>query len=200
MNDNTFIYRAFFGILFFTFLGYNDYRKNPNNPKKLKEYLFLFSVTIITMLYGIFHDYITYSISKNYFIIAKGLTGLENGFSFNVIKLALIATWTAGLITGVTFLFANNENSKHRQLTYKNLYKILLLPLSFSIFFSIFFGSFFYINYSILAKITNEDLSSLGGDLPSFMFVWGIHIGSYVGAIIGLIISYFKIIKLREKK
>ena len=93
-----------------------DYRKNPANPRRIKEYAFLFTVAILTMLYGVLHDYITYSISREYYIIGKGIESAKGGFNFDVVKLALIATWSAGLVVGVTFLISNNPGKVKKQL------------------------------------------------------------------------------------
>ncbi|HHH27511.1 MAG TPA: hypothetical protein ENK57_04055, partial [Polyangiaceae bacterium] len=72
-DDPTFIYRVAFGLTVFATLGVRDLLKNPQNPSRLKEYLFLFSVTAAVMSYGLAHDLLTFSISPSYFSAVKGL-------------------------------------------------------------------------------------------------------------------------------
>jgi hypothetical protein len=197
MSDPTFVYRVCFGLLFFGVLGFWDYKKHPKDPKRLREYLFLFATTALCMIYAVLHDFITYSISREYFIVGKGLAGVENGFNLEVVKLALMAGWTPGLLIGVSFLFANNPSKVKKQLNYSQLFKILLIPLCTSFLVAAVFGMSFYLYPHFFVRIVGLDLSLLGIDFPTFMAVWGTHIGSYLGGLIGTIFSIVKIKRLR---
>ena len=187
------------GISALFILALIDYKKNPANPTRIKEYAFLFSVAILVMAYGLLHDFITYSISKEYFIFAKGIDSAKSGFSLDVIKLALMATWTAGLIVGVTFLFANNPGSQKKQLKYGLLFKLLSIPLVFSVTFAAIFGIIYSANWQFFAKSGHfDDITLICSSPGNFMAVWGIHTGSYLGALLGLIVAVIIIIKLKH--
>ncbi len=194
MNNPSFKYRLIIGLSFFLILGLFDLKKNP---KRLKEYLFLFSITELTMLYGIVHDFITYTISPNYYILGKDIESATQGFNIDVIAIALKATWTVGLIIGVTFLFANNPKKNQSQLCYKKLYRYLYIPFITSIVTAIIFGSIYYINDRKI-RLTFEEMLSIQ-EYKQFIATWGIHIGSYVGGFLGLIIAIIKIIKDRKR-
>lgn len=200
VQDKTFIYRLIFGLTVFAILALVDYRRNPTNPRRIKEYSFLFSVAILSMIYGILHDFITYGISKEYYILGKGIESARNGFNFDVAKLALMATWPVGLIVGATFLIANNPRKLRRQLRYKVLFKLLFIPLTFSAGFAFILGTVFYLNQEFFAKLGHlEDLNSLCSNPSGFITVWGIHNGSYLGGLIGLIIALVIILKMKGK-
>jgi hypothetical protein len=191
-------YRIIAGLTFFGILGILDFIKNPNNPKRLKEYGFLFSVTGITMMYGLIHDYITSTISPDYFVLGKGIESAAQGFNKDVAILALEATWSAGLIIGVAFLIANNSSKTKPQLKYKTLYGLLIYPLSLSVLFAVLTGIFFNLFTLRFSASLNELLSPQSRKL--FMTVWGIHIGSYAGGLSGIIVGIIRTRKLRTKQ
>ncbi len=116
-----FRYRVVLGVLFFALLGFVDVCRNPSNPRRAREYLFLFSCAGIAMGYGVAHDFVTCHISPAYFVWGKGLESAADGFNFDVVKLALMASWSAGLIVGVVLLLANNPREGRPQLGYPAL-------------------------------------------------------------------------------
>lgn len=193
-----FKYRLLIGLTIFLILGIIDYKKNPENPIRAKEYLFLFSITGIAMLYGIVHDLITYHISPDYYILGKGIESAKDGFNFDVVKLAMIALWSVGLIIGVAFLIANNPKQNVPQLKYPTLYWITLYPLSISIFFAVSIGILFYFFgmwfHNWLPELANTNAQR------RFITTWGIHIGSYLGGLVGLIIAVIRIAILRKRE
>jgi hypothetical protein len=191
-------YRIIAGLIFFAALGILDLIKNPQNPKRLKEYGFLFSVVGITMLYGLLHDYITSTISPDYFVLGKGIESAREGFNKDVAMLALKATWSAGLVIGVAFLLPNNPSKIKPQLKYKTLYGLLIYPLLLSVLLAVLIG--------ILFNVFAPKFSSSLNELPNprsykfFMTVWGIHIGSYAGGLLGMIVGIVRIRMLRIKQ
>jgi len=81
MSDPTFVYRVAAAMLIFIALGAWDYRRHPGNPRRLQEYLFLFAATLFAMAYGLFHDYITCSLSPQYYVLGKGINSAAKGYN-----------------------------------------------------------------------------------------------------------------------
>ncbi len=131
-------YRIGFAAIFFLALGLHDFRKNPGNPKRAKEYCFLFSVMGLAIAYAIAHDFVTAGISREYFTQGKGL--VEQDFAWNLSWLAVKASYSIGLVLGMLLLVLNNPSKKFVQLPYRALYLILLWPLGFSLVFAATFG------------------------------------------------------------
>ena len=114
MNDPTFPYRVALGLLALAVLAAIHTRRHPDNPTRLKEYAFLFGTTVLTMLYGLLHDRITYRLSPAYYTIYKGIAAEH--FWPEVGRLALEASWTAGLAIGVVLLALGAARYRTRDL------------------------------------------------------------------------------------
>ena len=192
-----FQYRVMLGVLFFIILGLVDYWRHPSNPRRAKEYLFLFSCAGIAMAYGVVHDFVTYHISPDYFIWGKGIESAVDGFNLDVVKLALMAAWSAGLIAGVVLLIANNPRRGQPQLSYPALYSQGLVPLGGSMVFG---GTFGLLCFAFALRFSDY-LPNLQ-DSPAerrFMTTWGIHVGSYLGGAVGLILAAVRITRRRKQ-
>ncbi|MBI3555644.1 MAG: hypothetical protein HY074_05230 [Deltaproteobacteria bacterium] len=131
-------YRLYLAVLFFAVFGIYDWQKNPTNPKRAREYLFLFSVMALTIAFAMGHDLITANISKEYFTLGKGLP--EQDFTMNLMSLAVQASYFIGLLVGMLFLVLNNPSRLRRQLPYTALYRKLSWPFFFSVALACFFG------------------------------------------------------------
>ncbi|MEM9070246.1 MAG: hypothetical protein AAGE52_17195 [Myxococcota bacterium] len=184
-DDPTFVYRVVFGVLLLGALGARDWIKHPENPARLKEYVFLFSVTALTMLYGLAHDAITFFISPTYFRLFKGIPATS--FFPDVARLALMASWTAGLAIGLVLLIANNPSAKYPQLSYRRLSALLLWPLAGALVFAVVGGSF----GPLFLELPWD-----AGPRPTR--VWGIHLGTYVGATLGVGLAAAHIRRVRS--
>jgi len=183
-------------VAIFSFLGYRDWRKNPTNPTRLKEYLFLLSLAGIGTFYGVVHDLITVCIFLEYFIYGKGIFLELFGFYLRTSWLAVKATYWVGLIVAVVFLVANNPSKTRKQLSYTKLYRHLAFPLITSIFFVILVGTLFYFDVFGMGAEDISEMKSPG----RFMLVWGIHHGSYIGGLVGVVIGGLAIFRQRGEK
>lgn len=185
MAMNEFVLRAAVGISFFVALGVWDLWRHPENPRRAKEYLFLFGVTAAAMTYAVMHDAITYHLSPEYFIYGKGLAGARDGFGWPVVRLALMAGWSPGLIVGATLLIANNRDAAGRQLRYPVLWSYAVVVLILSAGMAAALGCIFLLFSSRIAAAAALPLT--GDSARAFVTVWGLHIGTYAGAAMGLI-------------
>lgn len=185
--------RIIFALSFFIIFGTYDLFKNPKNPKRAKEYGFLASTTLFSVVFAIIHDFITFSISSEYFYIAKGL-GRNIEFYPDIIWLAVKASYWAGIIVGLIFLVANNPKDKMMQLEYKILCRKLLYPLFFGLGLAVlgYFISFFAFPFF---SIGAEELLEFPQNFEQVAFI---HWGTYIGVLIGSIYGAIHILKVRK--
>ena len=154
--------------------------KTIQQSPRLQEYLFVLSLTLISALYGIFHDWITFQISNEYFAIAKGL-GPQSSFFPAVIKLAIKASFWTGTLIGVFFLMANNKHPRLNSLNYKDLYK--RVPW---IFICSMLGTTIGAAVSIVHRpYFSEGADDLIKNPNSFEMVAHMHWGTYLGGLLG---------------
>jgi hypothetical protein len=197
-DDPTLFWRVAAGIGIFLVLGILDWRRHPHNPTRVREYTFLLSVTILAMLYGVVHDLMTYTLSPNYYIFGKGITSAAEGFSLDVVWLALGATWTAGLIGAVALLLANNPSRWLPQLPYRRLVRFVSLPLGVSFTAEVLVGlAAFLCAPAVRTYFDLPSASSLIDD--RFLLVAGMHWGAYGGGILGVVMACLMIRRARRR-
>jgi hypothetical protein len=197
MIVSAFAIRAGLGLAFFVILGLWDIVRHPDNPRRAKEYTFLFALTGAAMIYAVAHDFVTYHISPEYFIYGKGLANARAGFGWPVVKLALMAGWSPGLIAGAALLTANNRDKLGRQLPYPALWRYAVLVLLASAGMAVALGSIISLFPSRVAAAI--DLPHSGDSARAFITVWGIHIGTYAGALIGVIGATIGVIRGKRR-
>lgn len=206
LSDEGLLWRILIGASIFTALALWDLRRNGRAATRWREYLFLLSVVILAMAYGIVNDQITCSISWEYFYnhdesMSQALGPLTFGQSpsplalhIQAIRMGAKATWTPGLIIGVAFLIANNpRKSQLPRLPYRRLYRLLLVPLCTTAGLSIVLG---LAGYMGLFTIIAEDFRFLP---RQYLAVYGAHLGAYAGGFIGLVVAILRLLRLRKE-
>ncbi|MCP4602086.1 MAG: hypothetical protein GY847_16480 [Proteobacteria bacterium] len=197
IGDAYFELRLIVGLTLLGVLALIDVIKNPRNPRRLKEYAFLFSVTALAIGYGVIHDLVTYNICSEYFTIGYGLKSAADSFYPEVALLAVKASWSAGLLIGLVILIANNPHKQLPQLDYNSLARYLAGPLTCSIVLAVTFGLVANLLSPIIANQLELSVLRLHNE-AGFLTVWGIHIGTYFGGLVGLILSAVLIRKARR--
>jgi hypothetical protein len=147
--------------------------------------------------YGLLHDRITYSISREYFVIGKALPSAAYSFSRDVVLLASQAAWSVGLLVGLAFLVANRPRALRPQLPYSMLLKLLAVPLVTSMVGASALGWIGFLFANTIANLVDFDYLELQ-EPARFCATWGIHTGTYVGAIAGIAIACVRILSLRR--
>lgn len=197
MRSIPFGYRVTIGLLIFALLLAEELIRRPSQPRRVKEYPFLFGITAIAMLYGIAHDFVTWSICPGYFVVGKGIPSAATGFTKDVIILAMKATWTPGLLLAAALLVANNRDRLQRQLPYRALLRLAALTLAISMLceaaLGVVFGFYPQPLASALGLHTYYELCG-----PRFFIVWGMHCGAYAGGLIGLVVAV--VLTIRGKR
>jgi hypothetical protein len=187
-DDPTFAIRLVLGLSALSVLAIVDLVRHPHNPTRAKEYGFLFAVTGAAMAYGVLHDIVTYSISWEYFAVGKNVPEAADGFGWSVIRLALMASWSAGLFVGLVLLIANNPRSGLHKLAYRRLARKLLWPLGGTVGASVICGVVgMAFAPTLVMRLGLDDLRL--HDPHSFVIVSSIHAGTYLGGIAGVVVA-----------
>ncbi|HOF17944.1 MAG TPA: hypothetical protein PK082_03480 [Phycisphaerae bacterium] len=171
-----------------------DIRRRGWASERWREYLFLLAATAIAGAYGVVNDQITLTISWEYFVYGKELYHLLRGpmdvdmpaARLEAVLVGVQATWWAGLLMGAAVLLANNPRPNRPRLAYRELVRLMLLPLATAALLGAIGG---ILGRAGLLTWASEDFQMMVREdifRPyRFMAVWGIHLGGYVGALVG---------------
>jgi hypothetical protein len=182
--EATYPYRVALGVAFFLTLGIRDWVKHPEDPKRAKEYLFLLFSMVCAIAYGVVHDQITATISPEYFLVGKGLADDPRPFRWAVTVLAIHASYGVGLVAGALLLIANNPSPARPQLAYRELAPLAVLPLALAAGLAVAGGFADQGDpFHLATKLKGVVSPARTG---RFLLVWGVHAGSYAGAVLGL--------------
>ena len=199
ISDAGLLTRIGLGTGIFVALAVWDYRRKGPLATRWREYLFLLASVAIAVAYGSLSDQITVTISWEYFYYGKFMLPVLEGHvppdmaavRWQAALVGAKATWTGGLVLGVAFLLANNPHRKLPQLTYRGLFRLMTWPLISVILFGTAIGIAGY-----LGAFSQRFQDIVRNDLwrpRRFMCTWGIHLGEYVGGIVGIIFAVYRI-------
>lgn len=180
-------YRFAVGITVFAILGYLDWKKNGWEGKRVREYGYLAIVGTIGALYGAIHDLITVSISEEYFVVAKGLD--DSNLFLNASWLGAKAAFGPALLVGVAFLFLNNPSQKLEQHPFKYLIRKSLIPLLTAALGAALCGVLAWFHLFPFKLELPAEIESP----RHFLTTWSIHIGSYAGGLLGLLVAGYQV-------
>jgi hypothetical protein len=194
------------GVLIFVTLAILDARRHGRAATRWREYLFLMTCVICAMIYGIANDFVTSTISWEYFCFAKEqyptpitqLPPVPRELYPAAAVVGMKATWTMGLLIGAVLLIANNPRRERPRLAYATLMQYLAMILAITVLFAVLMGSAGYLG--ALNGLDNgfaQAVTETSQRQRRFLTVWGIHIGAYAGGAIGLIIAAIRIFRRR---
>lgn len=193
-SDAGLLFRLCVGISIFLILAIIDLRKHGPNATRWREYLFLLACAVAAMIYGVINDQITSRISWEYFYFGKGLDEVLGPqlpldpakLHYEAIKVGMKATWSVGLIIGVALLMANNPRPNRPRLFYPRLFSALALIFLITIIFAAAFGIAGYLGFPAHFSQDFYQMLLHNEFRPyRFMAVFGIHLGGYVGGLLG---------------
>jgi len=197
-TDAGLLARIAIGAAFFLILAIVDLLHRGRNATRWREYLFLLVCAAVAMAYGFVNDYLSSSVSWEYFYFGKGLDQQlgphvppeMNRLRWEACKIGLKATWSVGLLIGVALLIANNPRRGRPQLPYSGLLNRLVGVLIVTACFAAvgaLLGSRGWLNW------TSHDFSALWReDLfrpRTFATVYGMNLGGYAGGVVGTILA-----------
>ncbi len=205
-SDASLTARIAAGVLIFTCLAVVDVLRRGRAATRWREYLFLLAIVAIALLYGIVNDQITSRISWEYFFFGKGLAEVlgpqvppdPRQLSWEAAKVGMKATWTAGLLIGVAILFANNPSPTRAPLRYPRL---LLAACRVILVAAACAAALGYAGSSgWLAAFSDDFRQMLRHDEMRprrFMIAFGIHLGGYIGGLLG---AAWAVITIRRER
>ncbi len=194
------------GVIIFTLLAVWDIHRKGKKAQRWREYVFLIVVVLIALAYGVVNDFISSSISWEYFYYGKNLEGVLGpdtppdwfALHWEATKIGMMATWTVGLLLGVGVLIANNPYKQLPRLPYATLYRLIALPIILAAGFGALIGALGAMGY--LTYLSDDFRLLAEGNLwrPShFCCAWGIHLGGYIGGPIGGLIAVVLLLRKR---
>lgn len=196
------------GLLILGSLAVIDLRRHGRNATRWREYGFLLFATIAAICYGVVNDQITSTISWEYFYYGKDLAEkLGPKLPPDPVKLRLFAalvgvqaSWSAGLILGVGLLLANNPSKRLARLSYRELFGMIPVLFIVTATAAATGAALGYLGF--LTRFHEDFAYMVRTNLwrpKRFMAVYGIHLGGYVGALLGLITAVVLVIRRRRR-
>jgi hypothetical protein len=195
------------GVAIFAALALSDLRKNRAAATRWREYVFLIICVLAAMAYGAINDQLTSAISWEYFYYGKDIAAqLGPQIPPDPLKLHLAAaivgmkaTWSAGLIIGVALLIANNPSKRIPRLRNRSLVRSLPLVLLLTLLCA---AAGAIAGHFTLPALWNSDFAAMlrrNEMRPRhFMTAYGIHLGGYIGGLIGMLAAVWRI-RLRRR-
>jgi hypothetical protein len=200
--------RVAVGVGILLVLAIVDLKRNGRAATRWREYAFLLICVAIAIGYGIANDQITSRISWEYFYYGKELAPIlgpqippkMTSLHWQAVRIGAEATWAAGLIAGAAMLLANNPRPDRPRLSLREMAGFLpsffAIAAGMGVVFGVM-GSFGWLNW------ISEDFSALFETnlwRPAhFMAVFGVHLGGYIGAAIGIVYNVFRIARRRRE-
>ena len=185
MGDNVpFLGRIACLLLFAAVMSFLDFRKRGNQATQYLEYGFVLAAGLVGALIGAGNDFITSSISPDYFTIGKGLT--DGGrISFNAVQYGLQVGCSGGVISGAIAVYLTRRKSAYPPIGFGALFSHLWMPVSGALLGAV----------ALPAIASRFDPMGFAAQLRDvltpdriarFRLVWWIHLGVYLGLAMGL--------------
>ena len=156
--------------------------------------LLILAMSCVGALVGVGVDAVTSSISPAYFAVGKGL-GWEAGFRGRVLVLGIQAGISGGVVAGCVLAYCNYRKQAPC-LPVARVLRMVRYPLVVTAVFAAALGV-------LAALVPPEGLSEVARsvvDTPSahrFITAWAVHVGAYLGALVGLVVVVVKVRRAR---
>jgi len=205
-TDGGLLSRIAIGTAIFAALAIIDLRKHGRSATRWREYLVLVISVLAALIYGAINDQITVTISPEYFLYGKELAHVIGDnppmgqLRWEAAKVGLKATWTVGLIFGVFLLLANNPYGSLPRLRNRKLMMYVPMILLTAAACGVVGGLLGYRGFLIRFDSDFQDMVAVNLYRPKrFMCAWGVHLGDYIGGLLGTIAAVAVIIHRRTR-
>lgn len=153
--------------------------------------------TILSCVYGVLHDQITYTISPEFYHLIrfpKYEIPLEAG-RWGVVRVAIINTWSIGLLVSVVVAFAGLIHSNNPKIIRYTL-NAFALAMSVAIFMSLVGYAFGRFNQNQMSKLADHIIGK-----ENFLIVQTIHNFTYIGSLLGMLGAiYFQFFRRKRNR
>ncbi|MEM7235310.1 MAG: hypothetical protein AAF517_24250 [Planctomycetota bacterium] len=155
--------------------------------RRASEYVFLVGCALVGAAFGVLNDQITCSISPEYFVLGKEIDA-GDGFRWRVAALGAKAGVCAGAIAGGTLLISNTLGFLKPARELRALWRFTVPPLALAVL-GAGVGS-----VAFPPLLSSAFIEGIEPDArPSFLAVWGVHLGLYAGATLGLLVASLRL-------
>jgi hypothetical protein len=173
-------------VLLMAVIAAIDAWRNRAKATRWREYSFLLAAGLLGAAVGVVNDHFTSTLSPEYFLIGKGLS-LEH-FRLQVTLLGFQAGFSAGVILGCGYLLANNPRPGRPSLPMRQLFRLALYPLlAAALVVPMTAATACLFDVLRLLPDLRATLAALLTPAQMFRFriVWAIHLGLYLGGLLG---------------
>jgi hypothetical protein len=161
-----------------------------------KEYLFILLMGCAAAVFGSLTDFVTSSISPEYFIFCKELPA--EGIRWNAMMLGLQAGFSAGAIAGALCLFIGTRKRAEANISSLSIAMLAWRPILLAVIFGAvipltcgWFDPFDFVEH--FSRPLGPDRAK------SLLTVWHVHLGVYLGLGAGLVWMIATIHRLSAK-
>jgi hypothetical protein len=206
-SDGSLPLRIGIGVVVFAILAAVDLRRKRRQATRWREYLFLLAAVGVALAYGMANDQVTSRLSWEYYYYGKGLDAVlgpqtppdPGRLSWEAAKVGMKATWSVGLLIGAALLVANNPRPGPRRLSYPRLLARLPSILLSAVAAAALLGALGYRGWLTFFSEDFQEMVRHNEFRPHrFMLVYGIHLGGYLGGLIGTIRAVVTILSERR--
>ena len=207
-TDAGLLVRITTGVAVFAALAVADLRRHGRAATRWREYGVLLAAVVAALVYGAVNDQVTVTISPEYFLYGKELARAVGdppssmlALRWAAAKVGFMATWSAGLAFGVALLIANNPWRNLPRLPNRRLVALLPLILITAAACGVAGGAVGYAG--LLTRISTDFQDLVRADLwrpRRFMATWGVHLGGYVGGLLGTIAAVVLLVRERRQR
>ena len=173
-----------------------DFYRNGARAAKFREYGFLLITGAVGAGFGFANDWITSSVSPEYFTLGKGLEESPD-LRIQAGLFGLRVGFSAGVIGGAVCLYASRRKSARPPVPFSRLYRMLWMPVTGAILCGIAlplgFSRFDPAQFS-----AQLDTLLDAERISRFRQVWWTHIGLYAGMVLGLAAMLLRAAKERK--
>jgi hypothetical protein len=199
--------RILIGVTILGTLAVVDIARNGRRATRWREYAFLVFCTVVAMVYGAINDQITSRVSWEYFYYGKELASVlgpqtppdVTAMSWQVARVGMSATWSAGLLIGAVLLIANNPRKGRPRLPYRSMATLLLVVLGITVICSAIVAIVGYLGGLTWMSADFREMAETNLWRPyRFMCTYGEHLGGYVGGLVGLTTAVVLVVRRRR--
>lgn len=169
------------------------FRWRTGNWSRAREYAVLLLGGVGGGVYGAIHNAITFRISWEYFVYWKGLTDLET-MPMDAVILGAQAGFIAATMLAGVLLMLNSSRWVNAGSSLKRLPVFLSWPLMGALTGSLVGG--FILPVLDAGQAIVDDLYVVQNG-PGFLRSWGMHIGSYFGAVVATLLLGVRLFAVR---
>lgn len=167
-----------------------DYWRRGSEAQRYREYGFICIAGVLGGLVGFANDYVTCSISPDYFTLGKGLEA-GDGLRWRAAAYGLKAGLTAGIIGGAVCMFVRPANPPFSLEQMRAWLKALWIPVAGAILLGLVLPIVAAGWDPLRLSASLESLLN-GEQIDRFRRVWWIHLGLYAGLAIGLAVMILR--------